>query len=217
MFLTIVACVAITSGGSIDVLFCGNSHTFTNDVPGMTRNLVTAGSGRRIEIGSYSGAFLQDIAQNPIVRKEISSGRWDAVVLQGAGLSSSHNYVHPMDGAIALAKAAKSAKARALLFAEWPRRSWDETEYILGIYRQIAKASGAEIVPICKVWDAVLDVQPKLELWQADGNHATQTGSYIAACRIAKSLGESQPRVPWFPSSLDRATAQLIWSTSQRT
>lgn len=107
------------------------------------------------------------------VRKAITYGRFDAVVLQGQSISMSHKYISSNKEAIELANVARQSGTQAYLFSEWPRRDIDETDYIDGIYQKIGGASGAKIIPVGRVWDAVLRQQRNLRLWADDGNHAS--------------------------------------------
>ncbi|MEI7984118.1 MAG: hypothetical protein WCI55_00700 [Armatimonadota bacterium] len=125
----------------------------------------------------------------PDVETAIKSEKWDVVVLQGAHVSSSHKYRYSQAKGIALANLALGRKARVLLCAEWPRRGWDETQYQLGVYREIqADAKGSVIVPICEIWDASRAKLSGIDLWQGDGNHANLKGSFLSACAIYRYL-----------------------------
>lgn len=163
-----------------------------------------------------TGGLLQDIAQSPGVIREIRSKRYEFVVLQGAGLSQSHRHVYPHDGAVKLAKEAKDAGATALLFAEWPRRDVQETDYILGIYGKIARDSGAAIVPVCQAFDRCRLAHPTVELWAADGNHASLAGAYLAACRLALAIDPGAP-LDHTPSSLSGDLGEKLRNVARRT
>ncbi len=203
---------------TIDILFLGNSHTMVNDVPSMVKALVESDSSdRTVRVKIHGGAFLNDIAQSPQVRQDIESGQFEVVVMQAAKLSSSHRYQYSHDGGIQLAKLARQKGARVLLFAEWPRKGWDETAYILGQYGMIAKPSGAEIVPVCKVWDSMVKQRPNEAYWAGDGNHAQLAGSFIAATSIAIWLAEPKSTMPTYtPRGLDTNLSLLIKKTTKR-
>lgn len=187
---------------SMKVLFLGNSHTAFNDVPGMVKTILEADAqGARVAVEVRMGASLQSISQDQGAIKRIVQGKFTHVVLQGAALSSSHKYKYSQEGAIRLAKEAKKSGAEALLFAEWPRKGWKETGYILGIYKEIAKESQAKIVPVCSVFDRLLGMNPKLDLWQEDGNHATKAGSYVASLAIAQAIS-AQSSLKWKPAEI---------------
>ncbi|MEZ0324327.1 MAG: hypothetical protein ACAH95_00330 [Fimbriimonas sp.] len=209
--LTIAACLFIPPP-QLHILFLGNSHTASNDVPGMVRQMLeTDGSKRTVTTRMIIHGFLEDQAQNVATRRELASGTWDVVVLQGAKLSSSHKFKYPHDGAIEIAKLAKRSGARVLIYAEWPRKGWAERDYILDEYGQIAKAAKVDIVPIPIVWDRVLYRKPELPMWSSDGNHAAPLGSYLAAvCLYFAIDGNRKPIPTWRPAFANAATASLI-------
>lgn len=191
------------------ILLIGNSHTATSEIPALVKSLFESDGTKRSVATKFIWAnFLNDGAKDQKVVAEIKTKRWNTVILQGAMLSSSHKYEYSQDGAIQLARLARASGANALLFAEWPRRGWDETAYIMGIYGRIAKASGAEIIPVCMAWGPALKERPTLELWAGDGNHTTPQGAYLAALTIAYFLGANPG--PWRPSWVDEETANVL-------
>lgn len=202
-----IACSILTSQKELRLLFFGNSHTGNFNVPGMVKSLLESdGTGRRVYVDKMVGGVLNDWSEKPESDRKIKEGRFDFVILQGAMLSSSHKYKYSQDGAIRLAKLAKSSGSHPLLFAEWSRKNWQESGYIMGIYKEIAKASGAEIVPVCYAFDKFLKISPKAELWQGDGNHSTLAGAYMAACAFYYRISGKQGANPtWVPQGLNNA------------
>lgn len=201
MFLTLL--LTIQLGQTPKILFVGNSHTMVNNVPESVRQLLLSDkSGRVPKIQTVSVSLLEQAG--PEVERAIRAENWDAVVLQGAYVSSSHKYRYKQDKAIAFANLALSRKSKVLLCAEWPRRGWDESENQLGVYREIqAAAKGATIVPICEVWDASRASLGGTDLWAADGNHANIKGSFLSACAIYRYLTEDIKASPiWKPNAV---------------
>jgi hypothetical protein len=201
----------------IRILFLGNSHTMNHDVPQMVRRLIESTGKYRVRTEFRMGSFLNDIAANPENKTLIRTGKWSAVVLQAAKLSSSHRYQYSHQGAIELAQLSLKSGSKALLFAEWPRRGWNEVAYILGQYGQIAKgAKGAKILPIPQAWDAATKGRSKLDMWEPDGNHARMPGSYLAACVIAKGIVGTGLGMEWRPDALESSLAFYLRNTAQR-
>ena len=211
--LPVLCAIVLSQPSPTTILFLGNSHTASNDFTGMVKSLLESdGSGRKVSFRLMASGFLEDFAQNQDARREARSGKWKYIVLQGAKQSSSHKYVYSQAGCIEIAKVAVASGSKTLLFAEWPRRGWDETEYILGIYGEIAKASGATIAPLCRCWDAALKNQPKLDLWMRDGNHASPAGSFLAACGLYYQIAGGSNKPTWGPSFLSAGDAAAFRS-----
>lgn len=176
---------------AIQILFLGNSHTWSHVVHELVRQELGY-RGRPATVKALSGGFLNDMAERAPTRAEVKDPRWDFVVLQGAKMSSSHRYVYSQRGPIELAQLAQGAGATPLLFAEWPRRNWNETAYILGIYNDISAATGARVVPVCRAWDYVLGKGLKVDLWAPDGNHSSEAGAVLAAMTLAEAIAPAQ-------------------------
>ncbi len=172
-------------GADTRLLFIGNSHTGNGDVPGTIKAMMESdGSGRKVYVEQIGCAFLEDVALNKTSMDRIEKGKWDAVICQGVKLSSSHMRSYPHEGAVEVVKSALKGGAKAYLYAEWPRKDWDETDYILRVYGQVAKDSGGHIIPTCRAWDLVLQKDKNPDLWFDDGNHSSPLGAYLACSVI---------------------------------
>lgn len=203
--------IAATLGQQPKILFVGNSHTAFNNVPEMVRSLLASDSAKRKATIQYlTVSLLED--GGPNVEQAIRATKWDAVVLQGAKVSSSHKYRYRQDRAVAMANLALSKKAKVFLCAEWPRRGWDESEYQLGVYREIQSAAkGSVIIPICKVWDSSRAKLGGIDLWNVDGNHANLKGSFLSAATIYRYLTENPAGNPtWRPSGVSQKEADVF-------
>ena len=198
------------------VYFLGNSHTAYHDVPGLVRSLLESGS-YKATIESATGGHLDDIEPRRDVRERIAKGRFTHVVLQGASISSSHKYEYSLDKPIALAKRAVAAGAKPLMFAEWPRKGWDESGYIYKHYDTVRKEGGGEVMPVCYAWDAALKANPSLDLWDVDGNHSKLAGAYLAACTIAFWIAGHDSNLTFTPKGIESRTAKLLRDTARTT
>lgn len=206
-------CVILAQPKELRILFLGNSHTATHDVPGMVRHLIETPS-KQVKTHFVFGAYLNDL-DTPTNRKLISDGKWDVVVFQAAKVSSSHKYTYSQAGGINLAKLAKASGARTYLFVEWPRRGWNESDLQMAVYKRIAAATGAKPIPICYAWDAALKRWPSLDMWAADGNHSALPGAYLAACSISYAI--SSGANPWSPRGLGAGLAKNLRGVARET
>jgi hypothetical protein len=203
---------------SLRILFLGNSHTASNDLTGMVKSLLESdGSGRTVTVAIRGASFLGEFASQPSVLQEFKSGNWSYIVLQGTKMSSSHKYRYEQETSLQVCRAAVASGAKTLLFPEWPRRGWDETEWILGHYWYLAKGSGAKLVPIPRCWDTALKKEPNLDLWMADGNHSNLPGAYMAACAFHYFIAGGKADPKWKPDRLDQATANRLRAYARET
>jgi len=202
---------------TMKILFLGNSHTSVNNVPETVNKILQLDlPGDKITLEVNTGGSLESIAQNQSIYRRIAVGGFSHIVLQGAALSSSHKYKYSQAGAVKLAKAAEKSGAQAILFAEWSRKGWKESDYILNIYKEIALSSGAKIAPVCTVFDRLLADSPKLDLWQADGNHASSLGSYAAAMTLAQAINPAG-KLEWRPAGVSQDLVKRIRLAAAKT
>lgn len=202
----------------VKILFVGNSLLMVNDVPSMVAQLLQSdGSGRQVLQKSYFVDHLEHVPAGSQVDKEVCSGAYNIVVLQSAMVSSSLSRLYPQTRAIEMAKAAKARGAKVLLYVEWPRRGVDETEFTMNVYKGIAKATGAEIVPVCYAWILLHNESPNIPLWNPDGNHALVAGSYLAAATVYFHIAGTKGSPKWWPSTLSPQVAQTCLAESRKT
>ncbi len=214
--LSLVVMALSAQAATVRILFLGNSHTSYNNIAGTVKSMIESdGTGNRAYVETRIGAFLEDLATNQQVLNTIKNGKWNYVIFQGAKLSSSHQYNYSQDGAIAMAKLAIASGAKAMLYAEWPRRGWNETNYILGVYNKIAAASGASIIPVCRSWDIALAKYPKVNLWMSDGNHANALGGYLASASLYLWLAGDKATPRYVPAGVNGTSASQLFAIAR--
>lgn len=200
------------------ILFLGNSHTASNNLTGMVKSLLEAdGSGRRVAVKSGFAPFLNDFWKNEKMKASIKNDKWDIVVLQAAFVSSSHTRKYSQEGGINIANLAREAGARTMLFVEWPRRGWNESNQQMAVYKDIAKATKAELIPICYAFDNALKVNKNLQLWASDGNHSNRDGAYLASCTIYHWITGGKSDSTWMPEKFDPKMGAFLRSTAKTT
>ncbi len=176
---------SLPDAAAFNILFVGNSHTATHNVPAKVETLLLSAGQGPLNVHFLSASFLRNAAGDEDITNVLASGVWDVVVLQGQEISQSHTIAYSQEEAVTLAQLAKDAGARPLFFAEWRRRAVEETAYIEGIYDEIAEKSGAEVIPVGRTWDRFLSLNPDHPLWATDGNHSSADGAFLAAATIA--------------------------------
>lgn len=210
MRLTIAAVIAslplamgaCSSEPPVRVLFVGNSHTHSNDLPGMVRDLAAA-AGRRIDTGVMApgGWWWRDHAASEETMNAIADGDWDFVVLQEQSMvpalpEMARQVSRP--AAVRLSVAAIESGARPVLFVTWGHRDGNmevgHASYstmqvaIARTYSELSTAVTAEIAPVGMAWWMARSERPDLSLYHADGVHPSKEGSYLAAAVIAATI-----------------------------
>ena len=173
----------------LGLLFIGNSHTYYNDMPLMVQRRARAdGCDCRIAMIAHGGWFLSQHVEEPDVRFNILYGGYDYVVLQ--------EHAHPfgpedafMSAASALNRLIRQAGAVPVIYETWARKAEPGAQaHMNEVHRRVAGEIGALIAPVGEGWQRYRSSRPDLELYDADGAHASQAGSDFAAGCIWETI-----------------------------
>ncbi len=238
ILLASAGCTVATGCGSgngadrcIRVLFLGNSYTYVNDLPSMVAAMARAG-GFRVETAmvAVAGATLADLVSLPQTAKALSSSKWDVVVLQEHSEPPSieqfrQDLMYP--AARQLVAMVAAAGAKPMFFMTWVQRGgWPQgglsgyeamQSQVVSGYLRIARELNVPVAPVGAAWQAVTRYHPQLNLWQADGNHPTEAGSYLAACVFYAAILRHSPVGSTYVAGLTIATAQLLQAAAGQT
>ncbi len=191
----------------IRILFLGNSYTSSNDLPGIVVKLAKSG-GIRIEtdVMAPGGWMLIDHINSPPTFDKIKSGQWTYVVLQEqsnipASDSWRNSQMYP--AAISFSKIIKEAGAKPILFITWAHKDgWAEEQMPTYEAMQLAVNYGylnlgqqlhASMAPVGYAWLAYWRNNHDTSLWQDDGSHPTEKGTYLAACVFYAVITKRSP------------------------
>ncbi|MBL8047220.1 MAG: hypothetical protein JNJ45_00930 [Chthonomonas sp.] len=201
----------------LPILMLGNSHTMSNDLPGMLRRLLESdGSKRTVLVESRGLEYLESFGSHTGIQGLVKSRKWRAIVLQGLKLSSSHKYRYDHAGAVTIGKLAKVNAEQVVFFAEWPRRGWDESQWILSEYRATSDATDIPVSRLNQAWKPVLAEFKDLALWAEDGNHASEAGSFLAAAGLYFEIAGPKRTPTWRPKSLTEKIAKRLVEQARR-
>jgi hypothetical protein len=203
--LAILACVTlISSCGStspdqgkdpdLRILFIGNSLTYANDLPSMVQRLGRSNPDRPVTVASvaYGGFSLEDHWNRGDAQRAIASDHWDFVVLQQgpSALEESRkllvDYVTRFTGDI------RAAGGEPAVYMVWPGLSlefeWDD---VTANYASAASAVNGILLPAGEALRAART--SGIQLFDSDGFHPSQSGSYLAALVIYAELAGTSP------------------------
>lgn len=170
------------------VLFIGNSHTYYNDMPHMFANICHEHhADMEITMLAHAGMGWDFHVNEPKVRFNIAYGRYDAVILQ--------HVAHPMGDLSVMAQSGRQlirwvqeSGARPILYMTWTTKADGESAQaqMSNAYRKLQEETGCELAPVGDRWWAYHREHPEIELYAKDGQHASETGSRLAAATIAE-------------------------------
>jgi len=206
-------------------LFIGNSHTFTNDLPGMLAELAaTSALGLQFETAELTqgGATLESLWDAGQAADLIASQDWTWVVLQEQSTRPLTEPELMWEAVREFDALIDDQGAQTTLFLMWAREdmAWTQ-DSITDAYVTVGLEVDALIAPVGIAWEAALADQPDLALHSNDGSHPGPKGTYLAACVFFAVFYDLSPEGLGYGMApgLDEPTAaflqQVAWDTVQ--
>gem|GEM_PF-1309147 len=214
------------------VLFIGNSYTFYNDMPQIVANLASSGGATLIwQSSALPGYTLQQHSSNSTTLGLIQQGGWDYVILQefsqypSEPLSTVEVYVYPYARNLHSQVNSYNTNARTMFYMTWGRRDGDadrcarlpEVCTYIGMddltrerYMYMAIDNQAEVSPVGAVWRNIRQNFPAIELYNIDGSHPSEAGSYAAACAFYAAIFRKDPSLLTYNYTLSATDAANI-------
>jgi hypothetical protein len=187
---------------TLNILFIGNSFTYSNDLPRMIQGLANS-RGRKIEVEMQApgGCTLEKHWQDGKAAELIKSKQWDYVVLQEHSDGPINNLKGMKEFAGKFDELIKKQGAKTVLFMTWARQDKAPTQRkITTGYEETAKELGATLVPVGLAWQKATSGNKSLTLHSADKHHPNEQGSYLAACVFFSMLVD--PKNDGLPGNL---------------
>jgi hypothetical protein len=213
------------------VLFIGNSYTYVNDLPATFTKLAKSG-GHRVETGisAQGGWFLSDHVNSAETLDLIKSSKWNFVALQEqsqAPASGQVRVTRMYPAARTLVRKIKESGATPILFITWAHRDgWAENNLPSYESMQSAVDKGyltlgqelkMQMAPVGPAWLKTWQQDPKLNLWQEDGSHPNEKGTYLAACVFYTVIYRESPEGLTYKGNLSKEESQLLQKISAGT
>ena len=181
------------------VLFIGNSHTYMNDMPELTRRMIESATGQPclVTMLAYSGRSLKWHMEEEYFseRFNILHGSYDYCVIQ--------EQAHPMGdeqdtitNASKIIELCKIAGTKPVIFETWAEKKKPENQVEMNRrYQNLAKSQDVLLAPIGEVWSATMKDLACLEsdLYFRDGEHASAVGDYLVSIVLTKTITGKLP------------------------
>ena len=232
ILLTLSASVWSHAQDSVSVLFIGNSYTYVNDLPDVTRQLA-ASLGKELTVGSKTngGFSFQNQCGDPLTWNAMHQRNWDVVVLQGQSQEPSfpdeqvNSATIPLAMQLADSVYAINPCSNVLLYMTWGRENGDPqwapistfngmNERLYNAYMRIADSTEGMVAAAGASWKYVRDTYPAIQLYSGDGSHPSLAGTYLTACTLYASLFQSPVTGAAYFAGLDAQTAVQLQSAA---
>ncbi len=225
-----------TRPASLQVLFLGNSYTYVNDLPGKLIALARSlGDTVTTDASAKGGYRFMNHTKDTESLAKIKARPWDFVVLQEQSQCPGFDdwqierevapYAVQLDELIHAA----SPRAQTVFFAAWGRKNGDQDncksipgvctyesqqQRITKTYELLAARTSALLAPIGAAWSRIRQSHPEIELYQPDGSHPSEAGTYLAACVFYAALFR-KGALGASPLGLDPAVARILQRAAQ--
>lgn len=194
------------------VLMFGNSHAAGLDI--LIKTLISVGSpDSQVDVINAGGGFLDNNSTKQRRTERLESQPWTHIVLQGQKYSQSGAIDYPTTSAKTWISKAKSLGTTPILFPEHPQQgNTEEGKRIHAIHTEISSKQRSCVAPVGLTWDEALMIEPKLNLHNADGNHASLTGRLLTALVFYEVItGETADLLPFIDTiDVDESIQQLL-------
>jgi hypothetical protein len=178
------------TGPSIQVLFVGNSLTYTNDLPALIKELAAMDgislTYDEILLPDYS---LEDHWNDGNVQAVIKKKHYDIMVAQQGPSALPESQELLKKYAQKFADECVAANTQLNLYMVWPSKSRSfDLDNVIVSYTQAALQTGASFSPVGSAWKSVWEKHPDFQLHGPDDFHPFVNGSVLASMIIYASL-----------------------------
>jgi hypothetical protein len=206
------------------VFFIGNSYTYVNNLPEIFARLAFSG-GHKVETGMSVGGgwMLSDAVTAKNTRDGLTSKTWDYVVLQEQSqtpASAESRRMFMLPAVRELTGLIYPSGAIPILFITWGHRDgWPDNgmpDYesmqnaINDGYIEVSRDLNIAAAPVGYAWQAVHSHYPQIDLWQADGSHPSEVGTYLAACVFYAVIFNESPEGLDYYGKVDMDSAAAL-------
>jgi Domain of unknown function (DUF4886) len=228
VFLLIFSCLS-TPPTTIKVLFIGSSMIYTNDMPGMFRDLSESmGKNIFVEHSTAPGAELYDHVESKKTLQKIQSQIWDYVIVSEHNmvLINEERHTEEMHPSLSeLKRIIEESGSRMYIMTNWAAKRGGmlpglETyeklqDYFIEITGSLAEQYDIGRIPVGDTWKVFLRNNEVADLWGSESALPGYIGTYLSVCVLYSSIfGESSEGSAYLPEMVSVDTLEDIRKTA---
>ena len=214
------------AGESPRILFVGNSHTYTNDLPSIFAQIAEAmGHGSDVQELTEGAYNLTEFADpqdqlGAVLNQKLTEEAWDFVIIQentNDAFSSPEQAMLP--AAMALDEKIRAAGGQTALLMTWSPKngaSIFSLEDVQSVLTEnlitVSENLDSLLIPGGVAFMRCLEQYPQIELWAEDEMHPSLEGSYLASCVAYAVIFQESPEGCAYTAALDAETAAQLQS-----
>lgn len=168
------------------VLFVGNSYTYYHDMPIMVQKIAQANQKEvEVTMSVDGGVSLKDHwneHRGLQTKSLIRQNEFDFVVIQDQSMTPIREPRNTILYGKNLSRLIVDQNGEMLVFQTWSRKNNPDSQQALDdTFSQLEKITKSKIVPVANAWKLAKAEYPNLELYEYDGSHPSEVGSYLTA------------------------------------
>ena len=174
----------------INILFIGNSLTYTNNLPELVKKSAKL---QGIEIHYKMIAFpnyaIIDHWNDGEAQKLIASQKYDFVIIQQGPSSQNNGRNMLIEYGKKYSSICKLNNSKLCYFMVWPSLNYYHTfDGVIKNHKDAASINNSILLPVGEVWKDYFDRTDDFQYYSSDGFHPSLEGSQVAAKVIVEYL-----------------------------
>ena len=190
ILLLIAIILSAQSQKKINVLFLGNSLTYTNDLPELMKTVAACDSVEMTYRSiCYPNYALIDHWNDGLAQKEIESGKYNFVIVQQGPSSQTEGRVYLLDYGLKFDSICDQHNVKLVSYMVWPAKARsNDFQGVFESYKLLADSAKGIFSPAGEAWLKVWEDNPEFKLYGEDNFHPHYNGSLLAAMVIYGSI-----------------------------
>jgi hypothetical protein len=180
------------SESEANILFIGNSLTYTNDLPKLLKNFAFS-KGKKINVTCQClpNYALIDHWGDGKIQNLLNSEKFTHVIIQQGPSSQEEGRIMLLEYGAKIKELCDANKSKLAFYMVWPARSnYGTFDGVIKNYTDAAKANNAILCPVGLEWRKIFDQINDFSFYGTDDFHPSLKGSINAAEVIYKSIFE---------------------------
>lgn len=195
---SLATCWAQETKDTLNILFVGNSYTYFNNLPQLVSIISDSTKTKLVtKKSTIGGAQLREhwLGERNLKTKEmIKDGEFDIVVLQEYSMGAMDEPDNTKKYLRLFSDYIKENNAKPYFYLTWAREKAPQYQDTINtIFMEAASDSEALIVPAGKAWARAKELRPTIELYDPDGSHPSELGTFLSACVFVATLTNEIP------------------------
>lgn len=181
----------ILTGNDFNILFLGNSLTYSNGLPQLVVERAQEANGLVIgtQTIAYGNYAIIDHWNDGDAQKEIASGQYDYVVIQQGPSSQAFGRQVLIEYGAKFKELCESHDTELVYYMVWPSRQYYHTfDGVIKNHEDAAEMNNSLLAPVGQVWKRHFDRTQDFSYYGSDGFHPSLKGSQVAAEVIVSTL-----------------------------